>query len=386
MENYTQNSLFEVDSQQVTLFVDAILPVPIPGYFTYRVPLEWNEQVRIGSRAIVQFGKNRIVTAVIANIHTKPPEKYNAKYLLELLDEYPSVTQKQLEQFRWIADYYLCTIGEVMNAALPSGLKVTSKSNIQINPSFENEALISDKERVLYEIIKQKGELPYEEAEKVTGQTAVHRVIKSLIAKKAILIFEEIKEKYKPKIIKKVRLNPELATAEQLEGLFKLVEKSEKQTDILLKYLTQVPVIALPARNEQGLEKSVLNKLVDSESSLKTLIKNGVFEEFEVIVSRFDDFLTLDDTQTQLSEVQTQARNDIISQFETKPVVLLHGVTGSGKTAIYVDLIQQVLASGSQVLYLLPEIALTTQIVGRLKKIFGDRMGIYHSKFSDNER
>ncbi|MBC8110874.1 MAG: primosomal protein N', partial [Verrucomicrobia bacterium] len=185
---------------------------------------------------------------------------------------------------------------------------------------------------------------------------------------------------------KKVRLNPELATAEQLEGLFKFVEKSENQTDILLKYLTQVPVIALPARNEQGLEKSILNKLVDSESSLKTLIKNGIFEEFEVIVSRFDDFLSLDDTQTQLSDIQTQARNDIISQFETKPVVLLHGVTGSGKTAIYVDLIQQVLASGSQVLYLLPEIALTTQIVGRLKKIFGDRMGIYHSKFSDNER
>jgi primosomal protein N' (replication factor Y) len=376
----------DIADEQVTLFADVLLPVPIPGLFTYRVPAEWNDVIKPGSRAIVQFGKSRILTAVIARIHQTPPQKYNAKYLLELLDEYPSVTQKQLQMFNWVADYYLCCAGEVMNASLPSGLKITSKSHLQLNPEFDREEAITEKEKVLYEVIKVKGSLPYEDAEKITGQTAIHRIMKSLIQKKAILIFEEVKEKYKPKIQKRIRLNPVYAQSAKLEELFTLLEKSEKQTDILLKYLIHIPINQLYDRNSQGIEKSLITKSDASDASLKTLVKNGIFEEFDIIVSRFEDFNLPEDEKINLSEAQTQARNEILSQFEQKQVVLLHGVTGSGKTAVYMDLIQQVLASGSQVLYLLPEIALTTQIVGRLKKTFGDRMGIYHSKFSDNER
>ena len=238
-----------------TWFADVLLPVPIPGLFTYRVPAEWNDLVKTGCRAIVQFGKTRILTAVIARLHQTPPEKYNAKYLLELLDEYPSVTHKQIQLFDWVAEYYLCCAGEVMNASLPSGLKITSKSNIQLNPEFTREEAISEKEKVLYELIKAKGSLPYEEAEKVTGQSAIHRVMKSLIQKKAILIFEEVREKYKPKIQKRIRLNPRYAENTKLEELFSLLEKSEKQTDVLLNYLIHVPIRELYDRNSQGVEK-----------------------------------------------------------------------------------------------------------------------------------
>jgi primosomal protein N' (replication factor Y) (superfamily II helicase) len=388
MNELLQTSLFAAPPDQITLFVDVIVPVPVPNLFTYRVPADWNDSVQTGCRVIVEFGKGRIVTGIIARIHQAPPKIYQAKYLLELLDEYPSVTEKQIKLFHWVAEYYLCAVGDVLNVALPSGMKITSKSNLQLNPAFRQEQAISDKEMVLYEIIKNKGSLAFEDAEKVTGQSNIHRIIKSLINKKAILVFEEIKEKYSPKILKKVRLTSYYLQTENLEMLFAELEKSrkEKQIDVLLKYLSRVPVINQPEQNENGLEKNIIAKLEGSESALKTLIKNGVFEEFEIIVSRFEDFIVTDHSRIQLSRAQTQAKNEIFHHFESKPAVLLHGVTGSGKTAIYIDLIREVLESGSQVLYLLPEIALTTQIVSRLRKTFGDRMGIYHSKFSDNER
>lgn len=346
-----------------------------------------NDTIQVGARVIVQLGTRRVLTAVVAKVHQDPPKKYIAKPLLELLDESPMVTPHQLELFRWVADYYMCHIGEVMNAALPSGLKINSESKLQYNPEFDTSTPLTQTEEKLLEAVQEKSSLSTDEAARLLGQSDIYPVIKSLSKKGAVLVYEEVKEKYTPKIVKKIRLTPEYEDWEPLKDTIDELEdrKQYKQVGVLMKYLARVPVMHNRTANAEGLEKSVLVKDDISESALKTLLKKGVFEEFEIIISRFADIPYPGD-DVHLSDSQKLATEKILSYFKTKDTVLLHGITGSGKTAVYINLIQQVLASGSQVLYLLPEIALTTQIVARLRKVFGDQMGIYHSKFSDNER
>ncbi len=379
-----QEFLLQPDAS--TLFVDVILPVPIPNLFTYRVPAHLNDIIKVGSRVIVQFGASRVLTAITAKIHHHPPRKYTAKYVLELLDEQPVVTSQQLEIFKWVSEYYMCCIGEVMNAALPSGLKISSESKLQYNPDFDTSIPLTEKEELLLEAVKIKQSLSYDEATKLLGISVIYPVIKSLTGKRAVIIFEEVREKYAPKVTKKVRLLPIYENKDHLEALFTLLERKPKQQDILLKYIQQIPILNNPSLNEAGIDKSLLTQDEGSASSLKTLIKNRILEEFEVIVSRFEESDSLPEHKLVLSPAQQAAGDKIMEHFQTKDTVLLHGITGSGKTEIYIDLIKKVLDSGSQVLYLLPEIALTTQILNRLRKIFGDQLGIYHSKFSDNER
>lgn len=384
-----QNSEIENLNEGIqTQFVDVILPVPIPQLFTYRVPLEMDTQIRIGMRVIVQFGNRKVLTAIIAKIHHNPPQKYQAKYLLELLDDVPMVTPQQIALFEWMADYYMCHVGEVMNVALPSGLKISSLSKIQIRPDadFKGKQL-NEKELKLIEVLQNGESLSYDEAAEAINIENIYHLIKSLIVKEIVLVYEEVREKYSPKILKKIRLTEEYITKPILEKLFKSLEKKQKQLDVLLTYLRHVPVFKDWTLNERGLEKNIFTQNEDiSVSALNTLIKNGILEEFELIVPRFEEYVFEPMATVQLSPVQAEKSNEILNLFQTLDVVLLHGITGSGKTEIYIDLIQKVLAGGSQVLFLLPEIALTTQIVARLKKIFGNLMGVYHSKFSDNER
>lgn len=371
-----------------TFFVDVILPVPIPRMFTYRVPYELNELILPGCRVIVQFGARKILTGVIGRIHETPPEKYEAKLLLELLDEEPVINEIQIKLFQWIADYYMCTLGEVLNIGLPTGLKLSSESKIQLHPHFdyyESGIEFSDKETILIEELLKNDSLSYSEISKLLQQKTIYTIIKSLVYKEAILIFEEVKEKYKPKREMRVRITPDLVARKQLQEVFETLAAKPKQEEILLHYLQQVPVFNQPELNEKGLEKKVFSGDGFSDSSLKTLIKNGIFEEFEIIISRFDAFKQ-ELVDITLTKAQQEAKEQILESFKNKDTTLLHGITGSGKTEIYISLIQDALEGGSQVLYLLPEIALTTQIVGRLRKVFGDKMGVYHSKFSDNER
>ena len=382
-----ENELF--NEEEVTLFADLILPVPVAQLFTYRVPRLLNSLLKNGARVVVPFGKNRVMTGVVAKIHQKPPQKYQAKYIAELLDDEPLITSYQLDLFQWMADYYLCSIGEVLNVALPTGLKITSQSKIQYNPDFDHPDLLTEAEAALLEEIKQFQSLTYEEVGKRVGDQNINATIKSLIGKRAILLFEEVREKYKPKIVKKLKLNGRFENRENLVELIGQLDKLPKQQEIVLRYLSQVPIQNEPFANRAGLEKSVFSQSEElSDSSLSTLIKKGVFEEFEVTVARFaevrPDFSA--GITIQLTEAQQKAADDIITQFQEKDTVLLHGITGSGKTEVYIHLAQQVLENASQVLLLLPEIALTTQMVVRLKKVFGDKLGIYHSKFSDNER
>jgi primosomal protein N' (replication factor Y) (superfamily II helicase) len=376
------------ENTEETLFAELLLPIPVPKLFTYRVPRILKEKILKGQRAIVQFGDRKILTGLISNIHNRPPADYEAKYILEILDDYPVVSELQFKLFHWIADYYVCSLGEVMNAALPSGLKLSSESMVQLHPSFnldESTVEFSDKELILLKHLLHES-LDYSAIAKLLGVKNLYSILKSLVRKEAIILFEEIKEKYKPKTEKKIRLTEEYSKPESLEALFETLASKPKQEALLLKYLQEVPVLGHQEVNKSGINKK--NLLADglSESSLATLIKNKIFEEFEVIVSRFGDDKIQETAAINLSEDQLRVQREILNGFQTHSIILLRGITGSGKTEIYINLIKQALDAGSQVLYLLPEIAITTQIVLRLKKIFGDTVGVYHSRFSDNER
>lgn len=379
--------IFDQPDSRSTFFAELLLPVPIPKLFTYRVPSDLNDKVRMGIRAIVPFGTRRILTGIVVAVHQSPPKEYEAKYILELLDEEPVVNTLQLKLFNWMADYYLCSAGEVMNAALPAGLKLSSESMVQLHPAFDEETTLfefSQKEEILLKQLKHEP-LPYSEISTLLDLKNLYSILKSLVSKEAVILYEEVKEKFKPKTEKRIRLTAGFNSGEALEQVFESLAKKPKQEEIMLKYLQEVHILQDPDTNAAGISKKALLGDELSASSLQTLIKNKIFEEFEVIVSRFDDEeqVTAD---VKLSEDQLQAQGQIIQSFETHSTVLLHGITGSGKTEIYIDLIRKALGSGSQVLYLLPEIALTTQIVQRLKKVFGSAMGVYHSRFSDNER
>jgi len=384
----------EPAADRVTLFADVILPLPLPKLYTYRVPYELNDQVVIGGRVIVQFGAKRTLSCIVAAVHETPPKEYQAKYILEFIDDAPVVTQPQLQLFRWLADYYMCTLGEVINAALPAALKLSSESRVQLHPAFvreENPYPLSEQEEKIVETLS-TGEdgksLTFTEVGEILGVASFHKVIKSLMQKDVVFLFEHLSDKYSPKVVKKVRLAHHFVAEAALEGLFAQLAARPKQLDVLMRYLQKVPVYQNEFTNQNGIEKAYLTAAPHlSPSAVNTLIKNGVLEQFDVIVSRFPlDDATQANMHFTLSEAQTTARDEVMSLFNTKNIVLLHGVTGAGKTEIYIDLIRNALDGGGQVLYLLPEIALTAQIVTRLMRVFGSRLGVYHSKFSDNER
>ena len=390
MENQAYSLFSSLDSEEKTFFADLILPIPVPKLFTYRVPRGMADMLKIGARVIVPFGKNnaRVLTAIVARLHNTPPTNYQARYINETLDDFPLITSYQLELFRWMSDYYMCCIGDVMNVALPSGLKISSQSKVQFNPDFDYPELLTEFESSLLTELKKHPALTYDELGRLAGEGSnVPALIKSLVGKKAIIVFEEVKEKYIPKMVRKVRLHRNYEEREQLLALLQRLEKLPKQQEVVMRYLRHVPVQHNPDVNQKGLDKTILNQDDElSQSSLATLIKNGVFDTFEIIQPRFSDNSPATSVEIRLTDAQRAASQQIMQQFEKQNIVLLHGITGSGKTEVYIDLIQQAIASGSQVLYLLPEIALTTQIVVRLQRVFGDKMGIYHSKFSDNER
>lgn len=378
-----------IHKERVTLFVDVLLPVPITKLFTYRVPFELNDHIGIGYRVIVQFGKKKIITGIVANIHENPPEVYQAKYIIDLLDDEPVMNEKQLSFYKWIAGYYMCTTGEVLNVGLPSGLKLSSESKIQLNPEFDFAQpyySFSEKEQLILNVLERDKVITYSEAAQILQIKSYLKIIKSLIAKETILIFEEVKEKYTPKKETYIKLTQHWIKEGFLKELMVELEKKPKQLDVLLAYLNLVPVFKDKELNNKGTTKKELLSGTISKSSLNTLEKNKVFESFRLVIPRFSIPSGEEEYTIKLTEKQQVAKTEILERFERKQTVLLHGITGSGKTEIYMDLIHDVLEQGEQVLYLLPEIALTTQIVARLQRVFGNQMGVYHSKYSDNER
>lgn len=384
--NSDQDENFE---ERVTYFADVILPIPLPATYTYRIPKNLEEHIDQGSRVVVQFGKKKILTGVVKKVHQTVPKVYEAKYVLDSLDHVPVVNSYQLEFFDWLAQYYMCTIGEVLNAAMPSGLKLTSESLIQLNPEsdvFRSEMEYSEKELIILNALKGTDRLSFDQISEVLGVKMIHPVLKSLLQKESILLFEQVKDKFKPKTVKTIRLeNQFLEDESAMQLLFEKLEKKPKQQAILLKYLSLTRMDEGAVEDKEILKSSILEGDL-SASSLKTLIKNEIFIEKEKVISRLDEIDGKLQEIHSLSKEQLEARNATLEAFGKNKPVLLHGVTGSGKTEIYINLIQEALENGGQVLYLLPEIALTTQIVSRLHKVFGSALGVYHSKYSDNER
>jgi primosomal protein N' (replication factor Y) len=366
-----------------TLFVEVILPLAISRNYTYRVPFELNNAIAIGKRVVVQFGKSKLYTAVVTLITEHAPEKYEAKYIIDILDEQPVVTQRQLQFWQWLAEYYMCNEGEVMNAALPSALKLASETKVMLNKDFVyDKASLTDKEYLITEALDIQPELTISDIAKLLGQKTVMPILKSLFEKNIVNISEEVSERYKPRKRTYLTLNPAYHNQENLRELFMILEKrAPKQADAVLAFIKL-------SRQQKAVSKNeLIEESGSGDSSIKSLIEKDIFIAEDRNVSRlgYDE----DDDQLSnfvLSEAQKIALASVQEQLKEKDVVLLHGVTSSGKTQIYIKLIEEMVATGRQVLYLLPEIALTTHIIERLRVYFGGTIGVYHSRFNDNER
>ena len=359
-----------------------ILPIPLPKTYSYIIPR--GMFIQVGSRVIVQFGSKKIYTGLVSEMKEAPaPDK--AREIIEVLDDYPIVDQIQIKFFNWMAKYYMCTIGEVMNAAIPVGLKLSSESMISLNP--ENQWMDeprSDRENILIIHLRDR-EMSIKEVGDLIGLKHPQKIVKALADRKIINLYEKVKDKYVPRYVRKVRIVEDMSDAQSLEVLLAKLDKKPKQQDVLLTYLKEVPILDNSFSNIKGIAKNKL-AIDTSMSSINTLIKNGVLEEWDDIVSRLPPIDEIEFEIPQLSDIQTLAKNQILSEFDNKKSVLLRGITGSGKTEIYISMIRKILEKGKQVLYLLPEIALTTQIIQRLQCVFGNNFGVYHSQYSDNER
>lgn len=367
-------------------YLEVILPLPLPGTFTYKASSSLYPHIVSGCRVIVQFGKRKVYTGIVSSVHDQPPKDYQPKEIMDLVDQEPILSPMQLRFFDWMSQYYMCSLGEVINAALPAGLKVSSESMISINPEVDvSELELTEKEQTIVNHLT-SGDIKISDINKILDIKSPYSHIKNLSKKNAIQVFEKVKDKYSPKHVSKIRLRDVYLAEDALDILSEELEGKKKQLDVLVSFLRLVPVLENPTTNQKGILKSNLLAAGISPSSLQTLIKNGVFEEFKHIVSRLDTGKANDNYTLNLSESQSAAKNAILSLFQSRDTVLLKGVTGSGKTEIYISLIQDILENGGHILYLLPEIALTTQIIKRLEKAFGNQFGIFHSKYSDNER
>ncbi len=374
--------------ERITLFADVLLPLPVGGTFTYRVPFDLNEQVKEGVHVVVQFGARKIYTAMVILVHEHPPQTHVPKYILSILDENPIVTPVQRSFWDWLAGYYLCFPGEVMNAAMPSALKLASESKIALNPVLPDDfSSLNEKELLLVEALHHRKSLAISEVSKILDLQKTIPVIKTLIEKGFIVPEEELTDPYKPKREVFIRLAPEyLEDEEAVKTLFDQLEKrAKKQLEMVMAFF-RISGFGFGKIIEVK-RQDLLKQAKGTAAQLDILIGKGVFESYQKTVSRFDaEGQESDSELIELTSGQQDALASIRKSFETKDVVLLHGVTSSGKTELYIKLIRETIDEGKQVLFMLPEIALTTQIISRLRKYFGDRVGVYHSRFNLHER
>ncbi|WP_315082542.1 primosomal protein N' [Bacteroides heparinolyticus] len=368
-------------------YVDVILPLPLHGCFTYSLPEEWADDVRTGCRVVVPFGRKKYYTGIVRKVHRCAPTDYEVKEVSALLDADPILLPDQFAFWEWIADYYLCTPGDVYKAALPSGLKLESETIVEYNPDFESEAPLPEKEQKILDMLSAEPEQSVTKLEKEGGIRNILSVVKALLEKEAIFVKEELRRTYKPKTELCVRLTAAASNERRLHFFFdELQRRASKQLDLLMKYIELSG--CLGGREVKEVSKTdLLQRASATPGVFKALVERGVFEVYSREVGRLNTALTKPLVPVnELNRHQQQALHDIQENFRTKNVCLLYGVTASGKTEIYIHLIEETIRRGKQVLYLLPEIALTTQITERLQRFFGSRLGIYHSKFPDAER
>lgn len=367
-------------------FVDVILPLPLQASFTYALPPEMDGQVQIGCRVVVSFGRKKFYTGIVRNVHYLKPQEYEVKEVSAVLDEHPILVPLQFRFWEWLADYYLCTQGDVYKAALPSGLKLESETVVEYNPDFEATEPLSEREQKVLDLLAVEPEQTVTRLEKESGLKNILAVVKSLLEKDALFVKEELKRTYKPKTETRVRLTEAACNERRLHFFFdELQRRAPKQLDLLMKYIELSG--CLGEREVREVSKAELLKRSGATPAVFSgLVDKGVFEVYQQEVGRLETVSQAVMSLNELNVHQQRAFDEIRASFRVKNVCLLHGVTSSGKTEIYIHLIDETVRQGKQVLYLLPEIALTTQITERLKRVFGSRLGIYHSKFPDAER
>ena len=367
-------------------YVDVIVPLPIANTFTYSLPESFEDQVEMGCRVVVPFGVKKYYTAIVVKIHYSAPEEYETKDISEVLDRTPVMLERQLAFWKWVAEYYLCTLGDVYKAALPSGMKLESETVVEYNPDFVADEPLSPKEQRILDILSVDTEQCITQIERAGNIKNILPAIKSLMEKDAIRVKEELKRNYKPKTEVRVRLQDNTRDEAILQKQFDLLARAPKQLALLMKYIDLSGWMQEGKLLKEVSKKTLLDASGASASILNGLIDKHIFETYNYEIGRLTAGKTEIAPLNPLNEIQQRAFHSIMSSFHQKNICLLHGVTASGKTEVYIHLIEEVIKAGKQVLYLLPEIALTTQITERLKRIFGSRLGVYHSKFPDAER
>lgn len=365
----------------MSYFIEVILPLALPKTFTYKVSEDEFLFLKKGIRVAVSFGKNKIYTALVVDLHRNPPILYQAKDIYQILDEVPIVTEIQIQHWFWISSYYMCNIGDVYRGAMPSMLLLESETIISPkNDITIDEQSLTDDEFLIYEALQHQSSLKIETVIDILNKKKVLPLIQSLIEKEVIKLNEEIQEEYKPKLVRYIRLNKSFENNENLNQLLD-GQKSEKRRNLILSYFQLQAIEKKPVSVKKLLEFSKI-----SPSVLIGLIEKEIFEEYHLQEDRVNFEENFIQNDLKLNTNQQNAFENIEKSFEKKDICLLHGVTGSGKTEIYIKLIEKFLDDKKQILYLLPEIALTTQLVSRLTKHFGNKVAVFHSKYSNNER
>ena len=362
-------------------FIDVIIPIPLKKLFTYSITTSEAKFLKAGMRVSVPFGKSKIYTGIVFRIHNDAPSVYEAKDIHQILDENPIVNEKQLQLWQWISKYYMCTLGDAMRAALPSAFILESETVITKNTKAIDESILKDDEFLVYDALHHQSSLKIHDISNILDKKNVLPIIKRLIEKEAISVEEEVYEKYKPKLVRYVKLHTSFSSEISLQKLLDDLSRAPKQRHVIMTLFSVSASTKKPVK--------VADLSIESDASvsiIKTLIDKGVLEEYHIQTDRVQYEGDDNESTKQLNVYQEKALDEINQSFDNHNVTLIHGVTSSGKTEVYVKLIEDAINKGEQVLYLLPEIALTTQLVTRLQNYFGEQVAIFHSKYSSHER
>ena len=365
------------------MFCEVILPLHLPRTFTYRIPTDLQGQVKIGCRVAVQFGNKRIYSALVAELHNRVPRVQSVKFILELIDREAVISQENLSFWQWIADYYACYIGDVMLAGLPAAFRLKSETKLLVSPDFTGDTTgLSDKEIKILNFVAAKKTTDIDKIAVYMDDLHILPIITKLMERQVIIADEQLYDRYSPKTEDYLVFGEECRDKEQLQCRIKELESRKNcasQLETLMRFIV--------AEQKSGVVKRADFQKDNSPSSVQTLIKKGILAIERSAYSRLaGNRETVDSDTIILNDEQSEAYNIITRSWSTKNVSLLHGVTGSGKTEVYIKLIARMLEEGKQVLYLLPEIALTAHLINRLEKYFGKKVGVYHSRFSKDER
>tara|TARA_R110000787_G_scaffold86285_11_gene184113 strand:+ start:5312 stop:7762 length:2451 start_codon:yes stop_codon:yes gene_type:complete len=363
-------------------FINVILPIPLKQLFTYEVNKDEAMFLKQGMRVAVPFGKSKIYTGIVYEIHSEAPQGYETKSIDQILDEHPIVNEIQIKHWEWMANYYMCTLGEVLRAALPNAFLLESETIITlINKTPQDESKLSDQEFLVLEALQHQSSLHINDIRSILDKKNVVSILQNLLEKGVIGVQEEVYEKYSPKIKRFIKLSSDYSSEENLKNLLDSLTRAPKQKQVLMT------LFMLSSQEKKPIESIFLqNKSETSSSIINSLVGKGILEEYFIQKDRIEYEGEDSSDIKKLSDAQSEALKEIKTSFLTKDTALLHGVTSSGKTEIYVQLIEEILQQKKQVLYMLPEIALTTQLISRLQYYFGEKVSVYHSKYSISER